>query len=256
MPKFWRLAHERTNGLVLPPDDRIRIAAACFHLAQEHHDAIIVLVRARLYGSAWALARSLLEDMFAASGSSNTHAGGLRTLLKRRMPEILRTGRRNWNRAGNGRSLVGRNEEQVLVGFKRVHPRRASQVTRRNTADAIEPAYGDVELRALLAFAREVAMRVGRRAFPLAGQESLLEQLRERHLKYHAAPTRLPERHCTSAARLKPNVNAGVPLLPRSAQLCPHRGGVNACEVPVYGGNLRTTAKTRPVDLKATARVA
>ena len=47
-----------------------------------------------------------------------------------------------------------------------------------------------------------------------------------------------------------PTVN---PQVPGSS---PGRGGVNACEVPVYGGNLRTTTKTRPVDLKATARVA
>jgi len=51
----------RIEGLELPATDRNRISAGCFHQALEHHEAIVCLIRRRLFGSAMALGRPLFE---------------------------------------------------------------------------------------------------------------------------------------------------------------------------------------------------
>jgi hypothetical protein len=49
--------HEKT----IPSTDRVRAAAACFALAQEHHHAMVLLAEHRLYGSAFSLLRVAFE---------------------------------------------------------------------------------------------------------------------------------------------------------------------------------------------------
>lgn len=49
--------HEKT----IPSTNRVRAAAACFALGQEHHHAIVVLAEHRLYGSAFSLLRVAFE---------------------------------------------------------------------------------------------------------------------------------------------------------------------------------------------------
>ncbi len=49
------------HDLSLPPSDRIKISAACFATALEHHHAVVILLRERLNGSAFALVRSEYE---------------------------------------------------------------------------------------------------------------------------------------------------------------------------------------------------
>jgi hypothetical protein len=56
----------KIEGLEFPASDRNRVAAACFHQALEHHEAIVRLVRLRLYGSAFALVRPLFESYVRA----------------------------------------------------------------------------------------------------------------------------------------------------------------------------------------------
>jgi hypothetical protein len=50
------------NGVEIPPDDRSRIAGALFDIVHEHHQAIVILLGKRLYGSASALMRSIFES--------------------------------------------------------------------------------------------------------------------------------------------------------------------------------------------------
>ena len=49
--------HEKS----MPSTDRVRAAAACLALAQEHHHAIVLLAEHRLYGSAFSLLRVAFE---------------------------------------------------------------------------------------------------------------------------------------------------------------------------------------------------
>lgn len=50
------------NGVEIPTDDRSRIAGALFDIVHEHHQAIVILLGKRLYGSASALMRSIFES--------------------------------------------------------------------------------------------------------------------------------------------------------------------------------------------------
>ena len=179
---FGAWLHARTNGLVLSADDRVRIGAGCFHLAQEHHDAIIVLVRARLYGSAWALARSLLEAYVRGTWLvRHASQAELENYANGKCPNFYQLV-----------TAIGTEPDTGGAWLAEIFKRRywsilndythggASQVLRRNTFDAIEPAFKEAELSALLAFAGEVATRVATELFALAGQELMLIQLREK----------------------------------------------------------------------------
>ena len=52
---------QQIHEKALPASKRVRVATACFALAQEHHHAIVVLAESRLYGSAFALLRVAFE---------------------------------------------------------------------------------------------------------------------------------------------------------------------------------------------------
>lgn len=49
------------HDLDVPADNRTRAAASCFSIAQEHHHAMVYLIEAQLYASAFALLRSAFE---------------------------------------------------------------------------------------------------------------------------------------------------------------------------------------------------
>lgn len=49
------------NGIQLPADDRSAIAGILFDIAHEHHVAVSILMKNRVYGSAAALMRSIFE---------------------------------------------------------------------------------------------------------------------------------------------------------------------------------------------------
>lgn len=50
------------NGVQIPADDRPKIVGALFDIVHEHHQAVVILVRHRLYGAASALMRSIFES--------------------------------------------------------------------------------------------------------------------------------------------------------------------------------------------------
>lgn len=52
---------KETKGLKLPGDRKSRIAAGCFDVALEHQAAIVLLSKANLFGSMYALLRVLFE---------------------------------------------------------------------------------------------------------------------------------------------------------------------------------------------------
>lgn len=52
---------QNIDGLPMVSERRSRLAAACLHLAFDHHDAIILLTERAIYGSAFALLRLIFE---------------------------------------------------------------------------------------------------------------------------------------------------------------------------------------------------
>ncbi len=58
---FRAQIHELTYGLSLPATPRNRAAGACFAIAQDHHAAIVFLLKNTFYSSSYALLRCLFE---------------------------------------------------------------------------------------------------------------------------------------------------------------------------------------------------
>lgn len=51
----------------LPSNNRVRAAASCYAIAQDHHHAIVLLIENRLYASSFALIRLEFEAYKRAS---------------------------------------------------------------------------------------------------------------------------------------------------------------------------------------------
>jgi len=58
---FGATIHELTNGAAVSATPRNRSAGACFAIAQDHHAAIVFLMKNTFYSSAFALLRCLFE---------------------------------------------------------------------------------------------------------------------------------------------------------------------------------------------------
>ncbi len=179
---FWLWLHLRTNEMPFASlDTRVRCAGGCFHLALEHNDAIIVLTQNRLYGSAWVLARPLLEayvrGAWLATCASNDE---IESYLAGKCPRFQKL-----------IDAIGTDQETGGAWLYQIHKRYwsvlneythggAAQVVHRNTESAIESAYAVDELAELLSYATEVSIRVAAEFFALAGQEKLLIELTEK----------------------------------------------------------------------------
>lgn len=172
--------HERTNGLHFPSSERVGMAGAILYLAQEHYDAIIVLLSARLYGSAFALARVLFEAyirgkwLLSCASEDDLkeymkgHCAGLDKLLED-IGDDLET----------GGAWLKKNQKVNRRHFNELTHGGASHVVRRISGGVIESVYPEEELCRLLDFSNEVAIRVAAELFGAAGQELLLKQLEE-----------------------------------------------------------------------------
>ena len=177
--RIW--LHERTNGLHLPSNDRIRIAGPVLHLALEHHDAIIVLLCARLYGSAFALARLLIEAYARGIWLLNFASDAeLQKYMKGKCPEFYEVLNKIGDDPETGGAWLKGIKEKNWAFFNELTHGGACQVIRRNTEEAIESAYPEEERSRLLQLSSEVAIGVAAQLFAAAGEELLLTQLEEK----------------------------------------------------------------------------
>ena len=172
--------HNRTNELPLVLDTPgRRWGAGCFHLALEHNDAIIVLIQNQLYGSAWALARPLLEayvrGVWLASCASNDEVERFSAGHCPKFNQLIGAIGESAETGGQWLHQIQKQHWRVLNEY--VHG-GAAQVVRRNTESAIESVYPVEELAELLTYATEVAIRVATEFFALARQEQLLVELK------------------------------------------------------------------------------
>jgi hypothetical protein len=158
--------HKRIDGLVLPQNDRVRIGIAILQLALEHYHAINVLIEARLYGSAFALARPLLEAYARGIWLLNSASDSQRqSYMKGKLPkfgEIL-------NAIGDipetGGFWLKEIKKKNWVQFNDLVHGGACQVARRNTEEGIESAYPEQELSRLLEFSGDHDRRTGQTHF-------------------------------------------------------------------------------------------
>lgn len=173
--------HERTNGLDLPADtDRLRVSQALFHLSLEHYDAIVILLSHRAIGSAFALARPLVESCVRAKWilSAATEQDVRKFVEKKKLDykfiELL-------DQIGNARETGG----LFLHSFKQCNwaflndltHGGMQQVIRRATDSSIESLYPIDEQENLLLLAAEIAIMIAAELFLLANIEQWMVEL-------------------------------------------------------------------------------
>jgi hypothetical protein len=173
--------HERIDRLILPQNDHVRIGGACLHLALEHYHAINVLIEARLYGSAFALARPLLEAYARGIWLLNSATESqLQSYMKGKLPKFGEILNAIGDRPETGGFWLKEIKKKNWVQFNDLVHGGAHQVARRNTEDGIESSYPEEELSRLLGFSGEVAIQLATQFFVVAGDELRLIELKNK----------------------------------------------------------------------------
>ena len=167
--------HERK----LPANDCTRAAVPCFGIAQDHHHAIVVLLRNRLYASCFALVRVAFEAYIRGEWLATCATDAeLQRFLQNHEPPPLNC-------------LIAKIEEKpdfshgVLSAIKRQHwssmcaytHTGGLHVQRWITADAIEPSYTPEEIQEVLFFAELIATMAALGFADLAADEALAKSI-------------------------------------------------------------------------------
>lgn len=172
--------HEQTNGLELPATkDRLRISQPLFYLALEYYDSIVILLSHRLIGSAFALARPLLEacvrgKWILCAATDTDIQKFLKGKLEHSFQNLL-------NQIGNtsesGGAWLQETKQLNWNALNDLTHGGMCQVTRRVTEEYIESNYPLEEQKRLVSLATEVAIMSATELFVLAEREPLLAEL-------------------------------------------------------------------------------
>lgn len=177
--EWLRLAvHERS----LPANNRVRAAAPCFAIAQDHHHAIVVLLDARLYASCFALVRVALEAYVRGEWLALCATDAqVRKFLKGREPpkiDVLLSALERTDAFKEGvLTLIKKRTWKALCAYTHTG---GLHVQHWNTSDGIEPNYPIEELLKVLRFADVVATLSVLGVVSLMNDEQLAEKLLER----------------------------------------------------------------------------
>lgn len=177
--EWLRLAvHEKS----LPANNRVRVAASCFAITQDHHHAIVVLLDARLYASCFALLRVAFEayvrgewfSLCAKEAQVKKFLDGHNPpKIDEQLEALTRTDAFKEGRL----SLIKKRNWKALCGYTHTG---GIHVQRWNTSDGIEPNYSAAELLEVLRFADIIATLSGLGVLFLAHDEEAANRLLER----------------------------------------------------------------------------
>jgi hypothetical protein len=147
------------HELDVPSDNRTRAAGSCFSIAQEHHHAIVYLVEAKLFASAFALLRSEFEayvrgEWLSQCASDELVEAFLRGKEPPKMDCLL-----------SELEMLDSFNEKVLSQIKQKTWKSMCAYThtgglhvqRRNTEDGIEANYSRDEVLEVVKFAEIIA---------------------------------------------------------------------------------------------------
>lgn len=170
----------------LPATSRVRAAASCLAIAQDHHHGIVVLLDHHRYASAFALVRVALEayvrgEWLAACASEDQVDDFWKGEEPPRFGELL-----------TQLEATETFEEMVLSKIKKNRWRQMCAYThtgglhvqRWNTKSGIEPNYSEQEIREVLSFAETIGalavIGVASLANDVSAANGVLEQFRRR----------------------------------------------------------------------------
>lgn len=165
----------KIEGLEFLPSDRNRLSAACFHQALEHHQAIVLLVRHNLIGSAFALVRPMFEIYVRAIwlGKRASAEDLLRFQggkLKMEFAEMVADIELHEGYNVGVLSDVKMKSWRAMNDFTHGGP---LQTMRRITEDSITSNYSDEEIQEVLAFSGAIGFLATSEIALLAGRDDI-----------------------------------------------------------------------------------
>jgi hypothetical protein len=165
--EWLRLAiHERE----LPSNSRVRAAASCLAIAQDHHHAIVVLLGSRLYASSFALARLTFEafvrgEWLALCATDSQVEKFLKGKEPPRMDQLLVQLEQTDAFRERILSQIKNHTWASLCAYTHTG---GLHVQRWNTDDGVEPNYSAKEVKEVLRFAEIFT------SLPVAGVAGLM----------------------------------------------------------------------------------
>jgi hypothetical protein len=171
----------KIEGVEFPASDRNRLSAACFHQALEHHEAIILLVRRNLNGSAFALVRPMFEIYIRAIWlrlcASEIDLGRFQKgKLEKEFAELITDIESHEGYNIGVLSGVKKNSWRAMNDYTHGGP---LQVIRRITEDSIASNYSGEEIQEIVTFAGTVGLLATSEISLLAGREDIATALLE-----------------------------------------------------------------------------
>lgn len=172
----------RIDGTAIPSNFRFRLAGGCLDMALEHQKSIVLLVHHSLHGSAFALARLLLEAYVrgawlhqCATDEDLKHFESDK--LDRTFASLLEDMERLEAFSSGVLSAVKKSSWDALCGFTHTG---FHQVVRRNKESSIEPNYEEAELLEVLNFADGIGIMAAVEIAHLASDDYLATALLEK----------------------------------------------------------------------------
>jgi len=155
--------HLKIDGLIIPSDDTSRAAAACLDMAMEHQVAFSILVKNKLYGSAFSLARCSFEAYVRGTWLSNcANEKQTRLYLKDKLGHTFQTYIDDIEKleaySGGILSTVKKGSWKLLNSLTHTG---AHQAVRRNTDKSIEANYKPEEIQEIMWFVNAISILAG-----------------------------------------------------------------------------------------------
>jgi hypothetical protein len=169
----------KIEGLEFPASDRNRLAAACFHQALEHHEAIVVLVRRKLFGSVMALVRPMFE-IYIRGVWSHVCASDAdlekfqKCKVRREFAEFVSDIE---SHEGYNVGVLSRVKKRSWPAMNDYTHGGPLQVIRRITPDSIASQYSDEQISEVVAFAGAVGYWATSEVALFAGREDIATEL-------------------------------------------------------------------------------
>jgi hypothetical protein len=177
---------QRIEGLEISATDRNRISAGCFHLALEHHEAIVHLIRRNLFGSAMALVRPLFETYvrgiwLGKCASESELKEFQKGKIDKTFGELVADieGHEGYN--VGVLAQVKKNSWSAMNDFTHGG---VLQVIRRITADSITPNYTAEEIGETVTFAGAIGLLSTSEVALIAGRTDIASELLEEMKNY------------------------------------------------------------------------
>jgi len=151
---------------------------AISQLSLDLHDAIIVLLDAKLPGPALSLARPLFEGYVRSFWLLNCASDKeVNKFLNGKCPTLAKLVVAIENNAETGGAWIHANKNANLISFHNLTHGGSEHVRRRIMEDSVEPNYPEEELESLVNFGIEVRIRIGVEFFSQLNDEDGIEQL-------------------------------------------------------------------------------